>query len=160
MGHSLAGVTLLLVLVASVSWANGQEAEKKDKTPGKESAVSAELERFDRQWNQAWLTKDAAAVERMMAEDYVYVAPNGQVLDREAILRIIRSPTYRLNHGALTNIVVRVLGDDAAVVRDRFQGDGEYEGKPFKEDHSLVRVCAKVQGQWQIVVEQCTANKP
>jgi uncharacterized protein (TIGR02246 family) len=121
--------------------------------------VSSELERFDQQWNRAWLEKDAATVERLMASDYVYVAPGGQVLDRAAILRIIRSPTYRLNHGALTDIVVRMLGDDAAVIRDRFQGEGEFEGKPFKDDHSCVRVLARDRGQWHMVVEQCTANQ-
>jgi uncharacterized protein (TIGR02246 family) len=137
-----------------------EEAGKKDEKRGKESGVSSELEQLDQRWNQAWLEKDAAAVERMMAEDYVYVAPTGQVFDRDAILRIIRSPSYRLHHCRLTNVVVRVLGDDAAVIRDRIKGEGEFEGKPFKDDHSCVRVCARVRGEWQIVVEQCTANKP
>jgi ketosteroid isomerase-like protein len=160
MGRFVAGATFILVLTTGGSWANGQEPGKKDKKPGKESVVSSELEQFDQRWNRAWLEKDAAAVERMMAEDYVYVAPTGQVFDREAILRIIRSPSYRLHHGTLTNVVVRMLGDNAAVIRDRFKGEGEMEGKQFKDDHSCVRVCARVRGEWQIVVEQCTANKP
>src|SRR5258708_28032273 len=37
------------------------------------------------------------SVERLMADDYIYVGPNGLVLDRHAILRIIRSPSYRLD---------------------------------------------------------------
>jgi hypothetical protein len=53
-----------------------------------------------------------------------------------------------------------MIGDNAAVIRDRFRGEGEMEGKAFKDDHSCVRVCARVRGQWHIVVEQCTANKP
>ena len=120
--------------------------------------MTSELEKLNEQWNQAWLGKDAATVERMMADDYVYVAPTGQVLDREAILRIIRSPRYRLYRWTRTNVVVRMLGNSAAVIRLRGQGEGEFEGKPFKEDHACMTVCARVQDQWQVVMEQCSAN--
>jgi ketosteroid isomerase-like protein len=150
----------MFVLIAGGVWANGQAPGEKDKKTGKESGMSSELEQFVQRWNRAWLDKDAASVERMMADDYVYVAPTGQVFDRAAILGIIRSPTYRLHHCTLTNVVVRMLGDNAAVVRDRIRGEGEFEGTRFKDDHSCIRVCAKVRGEWQIVVEQCTANKP
>jgi hypothetical protein len=150
----------MLVLIAGGTWINGQEPGKKDKQPGKESGVATELEQFVQRWNRAWLEKDATSVERMMAEDYVYVAPTGQAYDRAAILGVIRSPSYRLNHCTLTNVAVRMLGDNAAVVRDRIRGEGEFEGTRFKDDHSCIRVCARVKGEWQIVVEQCTANKP
>jgi hypothetical protein len=117
-----------------------------------------ELEALDQTWNQAWFNKDAATVERLTAYDYVYVAPNGQILDRQAILDIIRSPTYRLDHGTRTEVVVRPIGADAAVIRRRWQGAGSYQGTPFEDDHRLVMVCARVVGAWQIVLEQCTAN--
>jgi len=66
----------------------------------------AEVERLSETWYAAWLSKDAATVERLMAKEYVYVAPNGQVLDRDAILAIIRSPTYQLYNGSRTDVVV------------------------------------------------------
>jgi hypothetical protein len=86
--------------------------------------MSPELHGLSEQWFQAWLDKDAATVERLGTEDYLYVAPSGLVLDREAILGIIRSPSYRLDHGARTEVVVRPLGHEAAVVRHRYQGAG------------------------------------
>ena len=55
--------------------------------------MSSELHGLSERWFQAWLEKDAATVERLAAEDYVYVAPNGRALDRLAILAIIRSPS-------------------------------------------------------------------
>ena len=45
-----------------------------------------ELRRLNDTWNRAWLEKHVAAVEHLMADDYVYVAPDGQVLNRQAIL--------------------------------------------------------------------------
>ena len=43
-----------------------------------------ELKTLIAAWHAAWFARDAAAIARMMAEDYVYVAPNGAILDRPA----------------------------------------------------------------------------
>jgi ketosteroid isomerase-like protein len=120
----------------------------------------AELQSLNESWTRAWFEKDVALVERLMADDYVYVAPNGQVLDRQAILGIIRSPTYHLHHGTRTEVVVRALGRDAGIIRHRWQGDGTFEGTSFKDDHRCVMVCARQGAEWQIVMEQCTGNRP
>ena len=116
----------------------------------------SELPGLNEQWIRAWFEKDDATVERLMAEDYLYVAPNGLVLDRRAILGIIRSPSYRLDHGARTEVVVRALGRDAAVVRDRWQGAGSFEGTSFTDDHRCVRVWERQAGEWRMVMEQCS----
>ena len=116
----------------------------------------SELHDLSERWFQAWLAKDAATVERLAAEDYIYVAPNGSILDRQAIVAIIRSPSYRLDHGTRCEVVVRALGRDAAVVRQRYQGAGSYEGKSFTDDHRCVMVFEKHAGEWRLVMEQCS----
>jgi uncharacterized protein (TIGR02246 family) len=119
-----------------------------------EPQMLAELQDLREQWNRAWFEKDAATVERLMAADYLYVAPQGFVLDREAILGVIRSPSYRLDHGTRTEVVIRVLGHEAAVIRHRWQGSGSFEGRSFTEDHKCVMVCDHRAGEWRIVMEQ------
>ena len=116
----------------------------------------SELQDLSERWFQAWLEKDAATVERLVAEDYVYVAPSGLILDRQAILAIIRSPSYRLDRGTRTEVVVRALGPEAAVVRHRYQGTGSFEGTSFTDDHRCVMVWEKHAGQWRLVMEQCS----
>ncbi|MBI3410439.1 MAG: nuclear transport factor 2 family protein [Planctomycetes bacterium] len=116
----------------------------------------SELHGLNERWIRAWFEKDAATVERLMALDYLYIAPNGLVLDRQAILGIIRSPSYRLDRGARTEVVVRALGRDAAVVRDRWQGAGSFEGTSFTDDNRCVRVWERQAGEWRIVMEQCS----
>ena len=102
------------------------------------------------------LDKDAATVERLMAEDYVYIAPSGLALDRQAILGIIRSPNYRLDHGTRTEVVVRPLGHEAAVVRHRYQGAGSFQGASFTDDQRCVMVWGRQAGEWRLVMEQCS----
>jgi hypothetical protein len=67
-----------------------------------ERLMLSELHGLNERWNQAWLEKDVATVERLMADDYIHVAPNGLILNRQAILGIIRSPNYRLDRGTRT----------------------------------------------------------
>ena len=118
----------------------------------------SELHGLSERWFQAWLEKDAATVERLTAEDYLYIAPSGLVLDRPAILAIVRSPSYRLDQGTRTEVVVRAVGPEAAVVRHRYQGAGSFEGTSFTDDHRCVTVWEKHAGAWRIVMEQCSFN--
>jgi uncharacterized protein (TIGR02246 family) len=108
-----------------------------------------ELQGLSERWYQAWLEKDAATVECLMAEDYLYVGPNGLALDRQAILAIIGSPSYRLDHGTRTEVVVRALGHEAAIVRHRWQGAGSFEGTSFTDDNRCVLVWEKQAGVWR-----------
>jgi ketosteroid isomerase-like protein len=107
-------------------------------------------------WFQAWLEGDATIVERPAADDCIYVAPNGSTLDRQAILAIIRCPSYRLDHGRRTEVVVRALGHEAAVVRHRYEGAGSFEGTAFTDDQRCVIVWEKQGGEWRLVMEQCS----
>jgi uncharacterized protein (TIGR02246 family) len=120
--------------------------------------MSSELHELNERWNQAWPAKDAETVERLMADDYVYIAPNGMTLDRQAIMRIIRSPTYRLDYNTRSEVVVRTIGDNEAVVRHRSQSAGSFEGTNFTDDHIGVMICEKQAGLWRIVMEQHSFN--
>jgi uncharacterized protein (TIGR02246 family) len=116
-----------------------------------------ELKTLISAWHAAWFAKDAAAIAQMMAEDYVYVAPNGAILDRAAILQIVGDPTYGLTGGTHAETTVVMLGEAAALVRHRWQGTGTLRGQVFVDDHRCVTVCDRSSGRWCIRYEQCSA---
>jgi uncharacterized protein (TIGR02246 family) len=118
--------------------------------------MTKEVQSLSERWFRAWLEKDAAVVAELAAEDYAYVAPTGAVLDRQGVLRVVRSPTYRLERGERTEVVVRALGRDAAVVRHHYRGAGSFEGKAFSDDQRCVMVWEKRDGAWRLVMEQCS----
>jgi ketosteroid isomerase-like protein len=120
--------------------------------------MSSELHELSERWFQAWLEKDAATIDRLAAEDYLYVAPNGSGMDRHAILKVIRSASYRLDHGTRTEVVVRPLGHDAALVRHRYHGGGSFEGTSFTDDQRCVMIWEKHAGEWRLVMEQCSLD--
>jgi hypothetical protein len=116
----------------------------------------SELHALSQRWFQAWLDKDAGTVDRLAADDYMYVAPNGAIFDRQKILEIIRSPGYRLERGTRTEVVVRGLGQEAAVERHHYQGAGSFEGQSFTDDQQCVMIWEKQAGEWRLVMEQCS----
>jgi ketosteroid isomerase-like protein len=107
-------------------------------------------------WFDAWRTKDAAAIERMIAADYVYVAPNGAVMDREAILSIIKDPSYGIIAGAHTDVAVVPLGADVTLVRHHWRGHGTIRGQAFVDDHQAVMVWFRTDGRWRVCYEQAS----
>lgn len=123
-----------------------------------DSHMTADLEHLNQIWAKAWLDKDAALVERLMTAEYVYIAPNGHMMDRQAILNVIRSPGYRLNSGTRTEVIIKPVGEDSAVIVHRAQSEGSFEGKSFKEDHRCTMLCARRGGEWRVVLEQCSLN--
>lgn len=120
--------------------------------------MNDDLERLNQTWNRAWLEKDAALVEKMMADEYLYVAPNGQLWDRQTILKIIRSASYLLDRSTRTEVIIKPVGNDSAAAVFRSQAEGAYEGKSFKDDHRCTMLCARRGAEWQIVLEHCSPN--
>jgi len=120
--------------------------------------VNADLQQLNQIWNRAWLEKDAALVEKLMAAEYVYITPNGQLLDRQAILKIIGSPSYQLDRSSRTELSTKPIGDDGAVMVFRSQAEGSFEGKSFKDDHTCTMLCVKRDGEWRLMLEQCSPN--
>jgi len=123
------------------------------------TAVHQQIEQLSKTWNTAWLENDSATVDRLMAPEYVYVAPNGQILDRATILGVILSPSYKLHHAAWTELQIKVFSNDAAVILDRLQGTGTLNGKTFTDDNRCARLCFRRNGAWQIAFEQASPVK-
>ena len=120
------------------------------------NAIESELLELSERWFAAWLAKDAATVNELAAEDYLYVGPGGLSFDRGAILGVIRSPTYRLDQGTRTEVVIRGVGKEAALVRHRWQGAGSFEGASFTDDSRCVMVWERQGDPWRLVMEQCS----
>jgi ketosteroid isomerase-like protein len=120
--------------------------------------MRTEVETLMKAWQDAWFSKNGRAIAKMTTDDYIYVAPNGAVMDRATILGVVDDPTYTLTGGAHTETVVSMLGKSAAMVRRRWQGSGKYRGQQFVEDHRCVTICDRSSGAWRIRYEQCSGT--
>ena len=106
-----------------------------------------ELQGLSERWYQAWLEKDATTVERLMAEDYVYVGPVGWPSIAAAILGDHTLSELSAGSWDGTEVVVMYSGHEAAIVRGRWQGAGSFEGTSFTDDNRCVLVWEKQAGE-------------
>jgi ketosteroid isomerase-like protein len=90
-----------------------------------------------------------------MAPGYVYITPDGQVLDRATILGVVKSPEYRAS-GTRSEVSVMRLGPDAAVVISRWQGRVNFQGRQFDEDHRCTSVFVRDDQGWRVAVEHAS----
>jgi hypothetical protein len=124
------------------------------------AALREEVDQLRKTWNAAWLENDSATVDKLMAPEYVYIGPNGQVSDRSKIMGVILSPSYKLHHAGWTEVQINLLSDSTAVIIDHLQGSGTLNGNSFSDNNRCSRVCLRRNGAWQIVFEQASAILP
>ena len=92
--------------------------------------MTGELEAVIAAWQDAWFTGDASTIAATMADDYVYVGPNGAVMGRTAILQVVNDPTYTLTDGTHTERVVSCSVTPRRWCATGGRGQGHSVGKP------------------------------
>jgi ketosteroid isomerase-like protein len=108
------------------------------------------------QYDAAWLRKDVAGVDAVLAPQFVYFSSTGQVTDRAGTLKLLGSPSYSMTFGKRDDMVPYSSGT-TIVVASRWRGEGSYDGKPYVD---LQRCSVVVDiAQRKIVSEHCTNMK-
>jgi ketosteroid isomerase-like protein len=109
------------------------------------------VEAYDRAWNR----KDSAAVEGIMAANYVYFTSEGGVQLRKDMIDFLRSPKYVLNSAERSELEVH-RSTTTAVVSSRWKGNGVYDGKEFHDDQRCSLVLTREGQRWKVLSEHCT----
>jgi ketosteroid isomerase-like protein len=141
--------TLLTVCVLGLLSAAGARSADKADAKGKGSEELLKLER------EVFVKNDAAALGRMLAEDWLVIGEDGDITDRESFLKEIRSGVLVFEKMDLDDMKVRLYGD-SAVVTGRAVVKGKYKGEAFSTQSRWTDVFVKQQGRWLCVSAQLT----
>ena len=114
-----------------------------------------EVERLERSFGEAITRGDAAALDRLMADDFVGTNPLARVLDKKQTMAELASPDYELQSLVNEDIRVRLFGD-VAVATARGTAKGRYKGQDASGQFRYTRIWVKREGQWQAVAAQAT----
>jgi ketosteroid isomerase-like protein len=124
-------------------------------TPDK-AAIEADLTRIEMDWPRIIKEKDAAAVRRVEADDVVLVYPDGQIGNKDRDIKDIEGGALSFDAWELSDIVVKVLDNDAAVVtlHATVKG-GKYKPADGKSQdisgqYRSVDTFVRRNGQWQM----------
>jgi ketosteroid isomerase-like protein len=125
------------------------------------SALKAkdEILQLERERNQAILQGDAAALERMTADDYTFITLRGELRTKAEIVQGFKSGSFHYDSREISELDVRVYGS-TAVVTGRSNQKGHENGKDYSGDYRFTRVYSKQNGRWQTVALQTTLIQP
>jgi ketosteroid isomerase-like protein len=154
MRHCIAHIAISIALL---SFAFGQSPTPSDSENSKsEQEVRQTIEKY----RTALLQRDIATLEKIWADDYVFVNASGEVFTKAQRLANAKSGATRLdsiNEGE--NITVRVY-QNSAVATSRVTIKGKYAGRSTSGQYRSTHVWVKGPAGWQLVSNQLTALRP
>lgn len=119
---------------------------------GPDASLIAFADAFDR----AQLTQDRAAMERMIADDLVFVDGSGRRQGKEEFIQGWMTPGDRYDPLVLVDRVIVPLGPDGAVVNAETNLTGVSNGKRFASRFRFADSFRRVGGTWQVAHVQVT----
>ncbi|MGI8566112.1 MAG: nuclear transport factor 2 family protein [Pyrinomonadaceae bacterium] len=147
-------LTITLLIVAVSSPASGRSPGA---TARRRRAAEREVKKLDRAWGAAVVRRDAAALDRLLAEDYTQLNPSGETINKAQEIANTKTPIFVSTVESLRteDVEVKVSGERATVtgfivVSVRLDGQG------IRERLRYTRTYAKRDGRWQIVAAQLT----
>jgi hypothetical protein len=118
-------------------------------------AGDADIVQKEKELRNAHLKGDAAALDRLDAEDFIAINPEGVVRDRVWVLTAYRSGNNK--DEAIDNSDVKIHSyGNIAVVTLRSDIQRHLDGKDLSGAFRITRVWARRNGEWKIVVTQST----
>ena len=143
---------LLVIWVSSCIWAQTQSANAT-------LSPEDEIKSLEQERNKAILNGDAAALDRMTAEDYTFITLRGELRTKSEIVKGFQSGSFKYESREISDLKVRVYGN-TAVVTGRSNQKGAENGKDYSGDYRFTRVYVRKNGRWLTVALQTTLIKP
>jgi ketosteroid isomerase-like protein len=110
--------------------------------------------------NQAVLHGDVGALDRMTSDDYTFITLRGEMRTKSEILNGFKSGSFHYESREISDLKVRVYGNNTAVVTGRSVQKGTENGKDYSGDYRFTRVYVKQNGRWLTVALQTTLIRP
>ena len=162
---------LLIALVLSVGvWSCGDDPQSQDPTatataaaataPAPTEDVEGIITQLEKDWVAAIQKKDTAALDRILAPDFVGTSSTAHTFMKDDAIGDIKDSRYVVDKMALDEVSVNVYGDTAVSFTSQ-QEKSRYEGKNTSGHYHFTDTWVKKHGKWQVVASHGTRfDKP
>ena len=113
------------------------------------------IRQLDQQWVDAYLRRDAAALGRILADDWVQTNPDGSVGDKAQELADLGSGAIAFEAFETEDVRVRFFGE-VALADGRAVVKGIFKGQDASGRYRFLDVYVKRGDQWQAVATMVT----
>jgi peptidylprolyl isomerase len=149
---------ITLLIIAAASLAHGQTRGKRAgrTNPNGQSAgnVNQALSGLERRWAEAFKARDRQALDRLLANDFIFTDVDGQVYNKsqyiEGVTKVIKVDSYEID-----DLTTRVYGD-TGVVAGRWAGRLTVGGKDASGAFRFTDTFVRRLGRWLAIASQDT----
>ncbi len=114
------------------------------------SSIEQAIKQLDGERIQAQVGADAAALDRIYADDFIGVGPSGTVRTKKQVISDFTSGTLKFQSITTDEVQVRVY-ENTAVETGLSTMNGKDKGKAVPRNTRFTRVWVKQQGRWRLV---------
>ena len=138
-------LTVMSITLTSIARGQEQGASRDQRT-----SVEQAIRQLDNERIQAQIHADAAALDRIYADDFIGVGPSGTVRTKPQVISDFTSGRLKFQSITTDEVQVRVY-ENAAVETGLSTMVGQDKGKAVPRDTRFTRVWVKQQGRWRLV---------
>ncbi len=117
--------------------------------------MEEELLKLENEFARAVTSNDADALDRLLADDWIIVEPDGSFIDKARFLGVIKSGALSHESMESTDLRVRIYGN-TAVVTGLTAIKGKFMGQDFTACERATDIFVKHTDRWQCVFTQLT----
>src|SRR2546421_8171585 len=115
-------LVIAILIVAASALASGQMAGKQK---FRNIKVEQELKKAEEEWANAYMRHDAAALQRILADEFITVGSNGQSHGKAQDIEELKSDSATYEYSTPYDLDIRVYGYTAVVI-GRTKDGGAY----------------------------------
>jgi ketosteroid isomerase-like protein len=121
----------------------------------KTTGAEEELLKLEEAFSEAIVKNDLEGIGRLVADDWIIIDPNGEIVDRTRFFEVIKSGALTHDTMDSEDFRVRVYGD-SAVVTGITRTKGKFMGQEFSAQERSTDVFVMRDGRWQCVLTHLT----
>jgi ketosteroid isomerase-like protein len=121
-------------------------------TPG--SSPQDEFSRLENEWATAAVKADVNKLDALLADDWVFISPDGEVMPKAEQLARVRNGEDVTTSAVVDQLKVRVYGGDAALVTGRYTGKETVKGKDVSGQYMFTDAWVRQGGRWRCASTQ------
>jgi ketosteroid isomerase-like protein len=123
------------------------------------SEIEALVAALDTEYQTAVKNKDAATMDRILADDFILVVGNGTVYNKTDLLNSVKNEGLLYDNQEDSQQTVRVWGD-TAVITALLHQKGSVNGKPFDDHLWFSDVYVRTAQGWKYAFGQASIRLP
>jgi ketosteroid isomerase-like protein len=114
--------------------------------------IEQHLRQMNDEWVKALIRRDAATLDRIMADDFVFLYPMEGDDKRQFIDDLVQGD-LNVQQISRSNVYVRIW-EQTAVVSALDSAQWFYQGRDFSGKYKVVQIYANRNGEWRLVAVQ------